>query len=471
MLSKRARGYRHVSLLGDVNDVMRPLKLLNANGDLIPQFAIYAEVMSREPFNTYRSYCYSLASFLDYLCEAVCQISARRENFSIRNSDLRKIIASWDSYLTLGAASENDIALWVDSQIPSRCVSSYTSQSKHAALEKFVELSEQVRQQTAELVDLGLVEEAVDQEPLFALATKFSKVNAYERNSILKSSMLAGVIRGAQFKRKVSLLNVRKRDAKTCDMRKIFPLDMLPEFIENLRLHRDKALYSLYGATGCRSVEGTQLLWKDIDIEKREIRFVDPATRLMDPSYLALNQSARKRLAWKGRHSPYPLRVEPFLSMFFHHLKLYVELEYCHHNRDGFVFQKLSGRHRGQPYFLSCASSRSEIFHSASRNLDLPELVDGPHSIRGGVATYLLNYYPLPNGGIGLPLEVVQKTLGHIDVRSTLKYAIRDQELAQMDMALTNAFASVEGIKPFAQIKIDNLKAQIVRLENAGKKK
>jgi integrase len=469
MLSKQLRGYRHVSLLGDVRDVTRPLRLLNSNGDLIPQFGIYAELLSKGAFNTYKSYCYSLAGFLDYLCEAVCQIGARKGKSFVENSDLREIIRSWDDYLTLGPAAENDIATWVDSQIPSRCVSPYTSQLKHAALKKFIELSEKVRQQTAELVHLGLLDETVDREPLFAIATKFSKVNAYERNALLKSSMLAGVINKSQFKRKTSILDVGPRNTKASDMRKIFPLDMLPKLIENMKSRRDKTIYSLFGATGCRPIEGLQLLWKDIDIENREIRFIDPAVRMTDPSYLALTQSERKRLAWKGRLSPIPLRIEPFWSMFFDHLKSYVEMEYCHHNRHGFVFQILKGSKKGQPYFLSCPSSRGEIFHTAGRNLELPELVDGPHSIRGGYATYLLNYYPLADGGIGLPLEVVQKSLGHRDVRSTLKYAIRDQELAQIDMAYANSVAAILGVKPFAQIKIEHLKAQISKLETLVK--
>lgn len=471
MLSKPVKGYRHVSLVGNVNDVMRPLRLINSSGDAIPQFGIYAELLSKEAFNTYKNYCYSLASFLDYLCEAVCQILARTEKSYVEKRDLRHIISSWHDYLTLGSASENMIAVWVDSQIPSRCVSVYTSQAKHAALEKFIELSEQVRQQTAELVGLGLLDENVDGEPLFVMATKFTKANAYQRNAILKTSMLAGVINGAQFKGKKSILTGGIRSPKTNDMRKIFPLDELPELIKNMRSYRDKTIYSLYGATGCRSIEGLQLLWKDIDIEKREIRFIDPAVRIQDPSYLALTASQRKRLAWKGRISSTPLRIEPFWSMFFDHLKSYVETEYCHHNRNGFIFQVLKGKGKGQPYFLSAASSRGEIFHAACRGLELPELVDGPHSIRGGYATYLLNYFPRSDGGIGLPLETVQKSLGHSDIRSTLKYAIRDQDLAQIDTSYANSLTAISGLKPFLHIRIEQLKAQIIDLERLANEK
>jgi integrase len=68
-----------------------------------------------------------------------------------------------------------------------------------------------------------------------------------------------------------------------------FPLESARAFIECLPTYRDKAVYSLYAASGCRSNECLQILLEDVKIDpkdpsKNRVLLVDPKRRRNHPS-------------------------------------------------------------------------------------------------------------------------------------------------------------------------------------------
>jgi integrase/recombinase XerD len=204
-----------------------------------------------------------------------------------------------------------------------------------------------------------------------------------------------------------------------------------------LRTYRDKALYAFCAASGCRISEALQLLWEDIDMLAQTVRLENPNSRKSCPSYLALATAKRDRLSWKGRTTSVTLLIDPFATWFFEALADYLRYEYIPHGRHSFVFQYDDGTDQGAPYFLASASSRNGVFRRAVRLAGV-ELIQGPHSFRHMYGTYLLNYFPRPNGTYGLPMGTVQKLLGHKHAKDTAKYARYDMDLIDAELLHAN---------------------------------
>lgn len=471
--SKPGRTKKNVTLVPYAKDGITSYKLLGPTGE-IRAYTAFSDTLLTSPFNTRRTYCQHLADFFDYFFEAGFHLlSSDETKLALTKAELRTIMECWNDYLVVGSASGKKLVQLVSTTLPRRLCSTSTSSKKHAALRSFIALSEQLRAEATELVSIGMLSTTVEYDvtPLFAELNNIIKVSGKERAAQLRTSMLAGAVhsRGVATRRK-TILHVSPGQSYSASS--AFPLELAQDFIHALPTYRDKALFSFYAASGCRSNEGLQLLLEDIKIDstdpsRNKVLLVDPKHRKNHPSYLALTPMERDRLAWKGRQTNEAFLIEPFASMFFEYLQEYLRTEYYPHNRHSFVFQILkSGVARGRPYFLASAQSRQQIFDTAARTVGVPESVDGAHSFRHAYGTYLLNYFPLGGAKFGLPIAIIRVMMGHKNIASTEKYALHDRDLIDARISLANTLLYRRGsVRSFVEQKLDAMRAQIANFE------
>lgn len=457
---------KNVTLLPDWKNGKRTWKLLGPTGVPNESFSIFANSISRtKSKNTLDNYCRHLAQFFDYLFEASMALHLLGRDTLLTSGALLDIIEAYDEYLVYGEDSGNEVSKIVASTMPSPRNTRLTSALKHAPLRTFLKLSDKIHKQTLELVNAGLLHRQEEPTPLVNMENLRAPPSVPQRQALLGNSMLAGVVAGgSKLVRSAIVPTVTPQAA--FDNGRAFPLDRIEEFIKALPSHRDKAFYSLLAASGCRTHEALQLLFNDIDIERREVHLIDPATRPNCRCYLYLTPDERYSLAWKGRTTQKTLLIEPFASIFFDELASYLQKEYVPHGLHRFVFQYRHKLLRGRPFFLSDSDSRLELFHKTVSACGIEQGIHGPHSLRHAYGTYLLNYFPRIDGSHGLDIGVVQQVMGHADLKSTQKYARHDQELIELELRFANAMVFGRGFtKSIVEMKIDALNSQVLKLD------
>lgn len=456
---------KNVTLIDRQQDGKQSWRLLDPIGQPIAAFEAFANSLLRSPFNTRKSYSFHLAGFFDFLYEAAANLAT--EGVSGFDQDtLTNVIEAYDDYLVLGKDADSTIARRVDQTMPSPLVSKQSSAIKHAPVRRFLKLSERVRLQMLELTTAGIKSFDASALPTFPGTGDSKTIGAHQRTAMVANSLLASVISRGPKLIDDCILPTSTPDI-TYEHDRAFPFDKVSVLMGNLTTYRDKALYALSAASGSRISEALQLLWEDVDTKAQTVRLVDPKakSRMHSPSYLALTSLERDRLAWKGRTTSVTLLIEPFASMFFEALAAYLKSEYVPHGKHQFVFQYSVDGQRGVPYFLSKTSSRNDVLLRAVK-LSGVEGPKGPHSFRHMYGTYLLNYFPRPDGTYGLPIGIVQKLMGHATQRATEKYARHDMDLIEVELQYANLMVFGEGnAKSINQLKLEALQSKVKAVE------
>lgn len=463
--------FLNVSLISKIRDGRQSWRLLDANSQIIPGFEVFATSINRSPLNTRKNYCRHLAQFFDYMFEAGIQLAKDDPAFTFSRQVLADILESYHSYLTEGKESGNRIARQVSQTLPpgrkgDKNNGAETSAAKHAVLRKFLELSEKIRIQQEELAELGYHDKPVDALTILPGIGEKRAVTDAERRAMISQSMLAGVIsRGPQF--------IAERVLPTSfpriqyDEERAFPIERVEDLVNSFRTHRDKALYAFLAASGVRISEALQLLWEDVDVQKGEVRLIDPRQRPNHSSYLYLTPLQRETLVWKARNTSATMLIEPFKTLFFKSLAAYHQEEYVPHGRHKFVFQYSLGGLDGEPYLLAGHDSYTDVFKGAARRagIALPDRT-GPHSLRHMYGTYLLNYFPRPDGTYGLPIGLVRTIMGHASISSTEKYARHDKDMIALELKYANlvVFHGLQS-KSLVQMRLAALQAQVREIE------
>lgn len=123
------------------------------------------------------------------------------------------------------------------------------------------------------------------------------------------------------------------------DQSKFFPLELILGLVERATCYRDAAIWCLLAAAGLRISEVLQLLWEDIFSEAK-VYTVNPKEREdIKLSYIGLGELEINRLSWKGRRTKFTFLIEPYATMFFEALSLYMKYEYDAKARHNFIFQ------------------------------------------------------------------------------------------------------------------------------------
>lgn len=435
--------------------------LLGPDGREMPAFTAFAKSLRNDAPHTQEAYCRHVAEFLDYLIAYALLLKSPPTRL-----ELSAAIEAYGDYLQLGTDSTYEIARAVASERPSSPNASTSLVPKKAAIRRFLSLSEEIRKQLAEQgADTASAPLTIDLNPLFEEIGGRRMLSPFEIKAMQANSMIAGVVAGGpKFIGSVVLKGTEKSTAY--DQSRAFPFDKAIDLINTAPSYRDRSYYALSAACGGRAHEILQILLEDINVSDGTVRLVDPSTRKGHSSYRYLSSEKRFQLSYKGRTTPRTLLIEPFASMFFEALESYFRHEHIAHGRHDFVFQYLKGEQRGQPYFLSAASSRTQQFHHVCRQIGvvLPPRT-GPHSLRHMYGTYLLNYFPRLNGEYGLPPTMVQQLMGHELLKSTLQYARHDEELLKLELQNANNVLFRKGTpRRLVDMRIAALEAQVLKL-------
>ncbi|RFB70834.1 MULTISPECIES: tyrosine-type recombinase/integrase [unclassified Herbaspirillum] len=454
---------KNVSLIKIKLNGKQSWRLLGPDGRRVRAFEVFAKTLERRSINTRANYCRWLAQFIDYLFE-VAVWTPIDSGGNVNSDTLVDVIEAYDDYLVLGSNSGKEIARRVNETLPSPRMSQSSSSIQHTAIRSFLKLSERIRVQMLEVTELGIGVAHIDDQKLLVGVGNRHDILSFQRRAMIANSMLAGVISGGPKLIEESILPTSMPDV-TYEHERAFPFDKLVGALGFLKTYRDKALYALCGACGCRISEALQLLWEDVHTKLQTVQLVDFKSRPNCQAYLALLPEQRDRLVWKGRSTSTTLLIEPFATMFFEALALYLRHEYIPHGRHNFVFQYTRDGEQGMPYFLAAASSRNGVLRRATKLAKIED-IEGPHSLRHMYGSYLLNYFPRPDGTYGLPLGLVQKLMGHRQAKDTAKYARYDRDLLKAELQYANMMVFKNGkVRSIAQLKHAALLSRLAEVE------
>lgn len=266
---------KNVTLIDVKVDGKKSFGLLGPDGRRMAAFDAFAKSQIKRSINTRTTYCRNLAKFFDYLFEAAATLAEGQA--TLTREELVKVLEAYREYLIFGGKSGNELACKVNATLPSPMVSATSCQLMHAPVRRFLKLSETLRQHLEELVRHGLVEAAVDPLPLLP-SPGTRQLQTSQTAAMLASSMFAGVISGGpKLIEEASLPGAE--GAAPYDSKRAFPFDAVSPLVDAMPSWRDKALYSLCAASGCRISEALQLLWTDISVQQGTVKLVDPAHR------------------------------------------------------------------------------------------------------------------------------------------------------------------------------------------------
>jgi len=412
------------------------------------------QIDSGAPFRSLRSSGLNLGKFLDYFQEGLTHIAPTKANANI-------LYREYHSYLTCGIFSNSNLVIKICDSIPSPMVGVSSSRTYHACITPFLNDLEETNQKYKDYIDNGLTVEQPETSLLIECLMLISphKTRIRDRERVKRQKYIAPLT--------ASTNKPNNRTSFTSHIPKInyfedpitenqfFPLEHITSLIHNASCYRNSCLYALIAATGLRDCEADQILWQDIDLAAREILAVKPSSRKnSNISYRGLTEVERNKLEWKGRTTPLTMLLEPYGTLFFHYLELYLRHEYipsCGHN---FVFHNKDGR----PLFLSDYST--VILHQF-RTASLKTLNDQPllanrlglHSLRHSYIFFLKNYLEHSKGQ-GLSDHELLMITGHSDIRSLQKYAKIDRELLFEKISYANKFRKYGDTKSSTEFQI-----------------
>jgi len=424
--------------------------LLNRSGAEYLPFTIFINYLIDRGYaeSTIELYGGAVIRFLNYLSRYLELLDE-----PLTSKVLRKIMDSYAYYLLRGQSSSNKKIKQIAQDLKREKNSEWSSLAViDQAITQFILVNE------IEKMDIL----AISDSQFLNVNTRV-KSNA-ELNKVTLNAAMVGFIRGGMKKTKrttVSVLNLKKPKKKSkIFITKTIEFNQISKLIECASSYRDKAFYALLAASGSRGHESLQIRLTDIDFDKREVRLVSPYN--VKRSELNLTPKEESLLAWKGRDTTSTFLIEPFKTIFFENLELYLKNErfsLCNHP---FVF---TNSKNNRPYFASDRSSRIKMFKNAAQKSGIEDIEGiSPHSLRHTYATYVLNWLPLKDNQFGLPLVYVQKLMGHSSILSTEIYAKIDEELVKAHVANANE-QLFNNILDFNQIKLKYHRNEIEKLE------
>lgn len=433
----------------------------------------WAYKLAREySYRTVKAYCYAVKRFLSYIF-ALIELEG-----GISSQRLQEALHAYESYLVFGVKSDNEIAKKIAIQIGSPNLTAGSVISHLAAVNKFIDASEQLHRALEELESKG----AILSRNLTGFTLEASvgtAVTSIVRAALKRNTWLGACIAGGAHRIKRAGLRPVSKQSEIAYMdefggdEKTFPIDKCVELIESATSLRDKVLWSLLSASGCRISEALTMLKEDIDLmprtlDKKRIYIVDPSAR-RDKLIEFIPEATINQLPYKGRDKPQTFLIEPFASLFWKYLVEYLREEKKkdtlrggggHH---GFLIRNLL---TGEPMCLSY-QALLERFQKAAFKATGNSY--GFHSLRHMYGYYLANHCPNPNANsrraFGLDLQLVKQYMGHIDINSTRKYAREDVQMLHATVAASNLIRMSGGPQNVRQTQIAFLKQELLRLE------
>lgn len=421
-------------------------------------------IAQKYEFNTVETYSRSVAHFLDYILEI------GNINNGLSPALLNQAIDAYQSYLLFASDSDNSLAKKAAINLSATTKSSSTLTPTFAAVNNFIEASESFRRSVLQLESQGYIDPGMASEtPLFEVGHR--EINHNIARGIKANSWLAGCISGGAKKLKKRRLVSKSQDTAPIysDIHggdeKTFPYDRAKELIFSAKTYRDKALWSLIAATGCRISEALTVTWDDILLEDRRVMII-PAQLRRTLLLRYFSEAELRKITHKGRTTSETYMIRPYDQLFWKFLDLYMSNEYKRGVSHRFVFQKQNVN--GDPYVRSYRAAL-QIFHKAT--LKVTGELYGFHSLRHMYGYYLKNWCPNGNGGWGLPVDEVMLYMGHKNINTTKKYARDDVMKLQATISYANVLQDQGRFTSVVDSKIKLLQEQIEKLEAVSSSK
>ncbi|RMR38209.1 Phage integrase [Pseudomonas syringae pv. coriandricola] len=462
-----------MELIPTVRDGRSQFRLLCSDLLLAAFFDNFVRGLAKErKYKTVRTYCYALRCFLNYI-QALTNILG-----SLTPLELLEALDNYESFLTFGTLSEVEIVRKVARVVGGRNVGGSSVAVHLAAVNKFINASENFRIGFLELEARGYIESTAMSG--FSLQREVSMESPQRvRQAIKANSWLAGCMAGGAKKIKRKGLRPVSRPSELAHTdefggdEKAFPIDKCKELIEQATSLRDKVLWSLIAATGCRISEAQTMLEADIQInikspELNHVLIIDPDTR-RDEFIHFLSEHEINQLPHKGRASPKTFMIEPFASMFWIALAEYKTDEFAKQQRrpipvrHPFLFRKLGS---SDPM---CNSYQTLYERFSKAAFEVTGRSYGFHSLRHMYGYYLVNHCPnpYPDGRqFGVDITRVKQFMGHVKISTTKKYARQDAVMLESTLCAINLAKLCGGIKTVRQAQIAHLEHEIKRLKS-----
>jgi len=462
---------------------------IDADGDewKDPYFNFFAEHLlpgegsGSDSRNTRHNYTHSVARFLDYMIEAI-SYEVKHDKHEMNGAVLTSLIRKYPKFLAEAKESGDPLVAEVATELNAKPCSQSTQSVYIAAVNKFLGLSEDFN---AMMRELGIHD--IHGIPLYSetdlFPEAFGKIELpmKERIALNKNSMLAGVMSGGARLKRIAKLKTVKRVVKKnaeqgIDLEEFYQQDHFPfEYgprliVEGFKSLRNKVLFCLLMACGCRMHEALLLTWRDIDTSRQLIRLRCPHDKsLEDFGGFFRNRSEILALPWKGRATERTALIEPYRTNFWRLLTEYQKSnEFTITNSHNFIFQVIKDENKGAPLIMSDYSNIADTMVNACKKIGIAP--KRPHSLRHMYGVYTLNFIPFDDGSYGMGLLAVKDLMGHAAVTSTQRYAIPDTQLQMMRQKISFAALRDFTVDTSSEMRLelmkrdfDNLKEEIAR--------
>lgn len=421
--------------------------------------------------NTVEQYAGHVSRFLDFLYEL--RIVSSSLDVIVKPS---KVFRLYEDYLLQGNSSESQLIRQIADNIGK------TRKTTHKSISEGIEAS-------LSLFMLMRIFNDPDDRSFLNQISQVREFDHIEISKMVRQSWFEATMRqrSRRSRTNVKLFRRAKRRTNTASIKvatqekaeKSFPISQSVGFFRQADIKqtssftkvRDFLLYSLLASTGIRTSEALQITIDDIDWENQSVNVISPFER----KNVGLTPKEESKLSDKGRVTSMTFMIQPFASIFWSILSIYLSTHYKSNVSHRFLFQKSNGR----PYFTSDRKTRSEAFKAYIKNFDPSLLHLSLHGFRHTYAFYTLNYLPIvdedgkPTGRQGLPIAYVKILLGHQNLSSTQVYAREDTDQIEFILSASNGYVRDKSVslidlqREFYDRQLERLKLEQERLNAA----
>ncbi|UWS07062.1 site-specific integrase [Phaeobacter inhibens] len=430
-------------------------RLIDEEGGFLAPFDAFMDSLTSKGYSqcTVSRYGFSVANFLDFLTEAGVFGQAASQ---------KEILEAVDQYIPIRLNAEEHIktarrkgcsaSRWdkLAHALQIGQLSKASLPNTLAAINSFLRLSEANHHLAVEEAQYRSGEVLANLSPSQLFQVSLRDLSTREQKALMRSSMLAAVVRLKPKGIKRPQGHIRYRSSGTNgargDGRLDFPMAFLPELFQRASNQRDRAYWLLLAAGGLRSHEAEQLRIPDIDFQNRLV-FVEDPDDLRHSSQLP----DRYKLRFKGRTVSQVFLMQPFRDLFFEALECYWKFEYDPRAEHDFVFQDIRRGYDGRPFYCVSDQAKVKAFSKTCDAIELPRTAAGRrygrHSLRHFYGVFMLNYLPLPDG-FGLRIDEVQRLMGHKDQKTTLQYAREDKLILESKLSFADDAILSQAVSP-----------------------
>lgn len=384
-------------------------KLYDDNGNEVIPFNLFVNSLKNRNYsnNTIYAYCTHIHQWLNYM--HLAYELAPPEN----SLELADLIIGYTDFLLYGKEANGipgKIAFLLDKNITTKPSSLKVI---NAAITYFIDFGETHHELLAG-TRIGKLYPTVKKA-----------LSVFEKKNIQQNSIIGGNVKFNNTpKHKTPLISDGEHHSP-CNPPKNIPIEKVIEIIDTAKTYRDKTLYSYLIGTGGRTSEALQTTLNDIDMENMMVYIRNPK-ECDDNRMKHLTQDEIEKLSFKGRKTETTFMIEPFKSLFFENLRLYISNERDNDSKYPFLFQDMKS---GKPLFLSDRSSRCKTFKKNLESLGL--FGKSLHSLRHTYADYVLNLLPRADGTFGTDILQTNAFMGHKSLKSTEIYGSKDTEFSE----------------------------------------